>query len=104
MIVAVAAASALGFHFFGFIGVALVGLFIGMVAFRVDLEKDGATGDVHTPELYAQQVRARQRQTRSERAAELFQHRRSAPGLRLAKWMAAILIAVGLLGFILVQT
>jgi hypothetical protein len=49
----------------GFFGLGVLGLIIGFIAVRMDLERDGASSD---PSALAEQFKARERMSRSERA------------------------------------
>src|ERR671916_1750724 len=68
-LVAVLAGIALGaFLLAGFIGLGVLGLIIGVMAQRIELEKDGAVSNEMTTSLYADQFKAREGITRAERA------------------------------------
>ena len=87
----------------GFLGIALIGVAIWFICIRVELEKEGAVGHELTPTLFAEQIKARQRMSRSERAAL------SAEQTALAHWAGFIrqfgiaLAGIGLGGFVLYQ-
>jgi len=49
----------------GFFGLGVLGLIIGFIAVRMDLERDGASSD---PRVLLEQFRARDRMSRAERA------------------------------------
>lgn len=77
----------------GFFGLGVIGLVIGFIAVRMDLERDGASND---PQTLAEQYKARSRMTRAERAGLQAEH-----GLRLRPLFAAQIVAAGciILGF-----
>jgi hypothetical protein len=83
----------------GFLGIGLLGVLIGFIAVRVDLEKEGAVGSELAAGLYAQQMSSRRTAPHAERAA----HRAETQALRcpllIAKIIAAVLVAVGFAGF-----
>jgi hypothetical protein len=93
-----AAAAALAFVVYrlvGFLGVGVLGLLIGFIAVRMDLEKDGAIGSAFSSNLYVQQMTAHQRMSRSERAGHHAEKASMARALTIAKIIGAILITVG---------
>jgi len=95
-----AAALAYGaFKIAGFIGVGVLGLLIGFIAVRVELEKGGAVGGDFASGLYAQQASAQQRMSRAERAAHRAELASLARPLLIAKIIGAALIALGFGGF-----
>lgn len=49
----------------GFFGLGILGLIIGFIAVRMDLERDGASSD---PRVLEEQFKARNRMSRAERA------------------------------------
>jgi len=80
----------------GFIGLGVLGLIVGVMAQRIELEKDGATSNVMTTSLYAQQFKAREGMSRAEKA----EHRAETDAL--LKWLfVAKVVSAGLviLGF-----
>jgi hypothetical protein len=80
----------------GFIGLGVLGLIIGVMAQRIELEKDGAVGHVMTTSLYAEQFKARENMSRAEKAE------RRAEAQALLKWLfVAKVVSAGLiiLGF-----
>src|SRR4051812_26199057 len=52
----------------GFFGLGVLGLIIGVMAQRIELEKDGAVSNSMTTSLYAQQFKARESMSRAEKA------------------------------------
>jgi hypothetical protein len=77
----------------GFFGLGVIGLVIGFVAVRMDLERDGASND---PETLAEQFRARNAMSRAERAGL-----RAEQNFRLKPLFVAQVVAAGfiILGF-----
>ncbi|WP_066612145.1 hypothetical protein [Bosea sp. PAMC 26642] len=77
----------------GFFGLGILGLVIGFIAVRMDLERDGAS---HDPRVLEEQFKARDRMSRAERAE--FQAGQLA---RLKPLFIAQIVAAGLviLGF-----
>jgi hypothetical protein len=104
ILVAALAGIALGaFLLAGFLGLGVVGLIIGVMAQRIELEKDGAVSNVMTTSLYADQMKARDNMTRAERAER---HAESAALLKwlfVAKVVSAGLIILGFGFFVLFQ-
>src|SRR5918993_3027134 len=94
-LVAVLAGIALvAFLLAGFIGLGVLGLIIGVMAQRIELEKDGAVSHYMTTSLYAEQFRAREQMTRAEKA----EHR--AENEALLKWLfVAKVVSAGLIIF-----
>jgi hypothetical protein len=97
VLVGVLAGVAVGsFLLAGFIGLGVLGLIIGVMAQRIELEKDGAVGHTMTTSLYAQQFKAQENMSRAEKAERL-------PfGPPLLKWLfVAKVVSAGLviLGF-----
>lgn len=78
----------------GFFGLGLLGLVIVFVVVRMDLEKDGP-GGVH-PSVFAEQFKARDRMSRSEKSG-LFEEQR----LRRQPQFVALVLGTGciILGF-----
>jgi len=80
----------------GFIGLGVLGLIVGVMVQRIELEKDGAVGHAMTTSLYAQQFKAREHMTPAEQAE------RQAEAQTLLKWLfPAKVVSAGLviLGF-----
>ena len=77
----------------GFFGLGVLGLIIGFIAIRMDLERDGAS---HDPSTLAEQFKARDRMSRAERAGL-----RSEQSFRLKPLFVAQIVAAGfvILGF-----
>lgn len=77
----------------GFFGIGLLGLAIGFVTVRLDLERDGHSVE---PGVLVEQARARERMTRAEKAEF-----RAAQQWRLRPLFAAQVVATGfvILGF-----
>lgn len=76
----------------GFFGLGIVGLVIGFIAVRMDLERDAAS---HEPRVLEEQFKARDRMSRAERAdLHASQQARLKP-LFVAQVLAAGLIILG---------
>lgn len=103
-LVAVLAAVALGaFLFAGFLGLGVLGLIVGAMAQRIELEKDGAVSNYMATSLYAQQFEARERMNRAERAEHRAETRALLQWLFVAKVVSAGLIILGFGFFVLFQ-
>ena len=103
-LVAVLAGIALGaFLLAGFMGLGVLGLIIGVMAQRIELEKDGAVSNEMTTSLYAEQFKARQRMTRAERAEHRAKTQALMKALSVAKIVSAGLIILGFGFFFLFQ-
>jgi hypothetical protein len=78
----------------GFFGLGVLGLVIGFIAVRMDLERDGPT--TSDPTMLAEQAKARQRMSRAERAGF-----RAEQTVRLKPLFIAQVVAAGfvILGF-----
>ena len=87
----------------GFFGVALIGVTIWFICNRVELEKEGAVGHELTPGLFAEQIKARQQMSRSERAALRAEETLLSKSARYFKQFGISLAAIGLGGFVLYQ-
>src|SRR5688572_10000475 len=79
----------------GFIGLGVLGLIIGVMAQRIELEKDGATSNFMTTSLYAQQFKAQERMTRAEKAERRAENEGLLKWLFVAKVVSAGLIILG---------
>ena len=75
----------------GFFGLGVLGLIIGFITVRMDLERDGASSD---PSALAAQFKARERMSRAERAE--FQ---TAQAFRLKPLFIAQVVAAGFVIF-----
>jgi hypothetical protein len=96
MLVGVLAGVVVGaFLLAGFIGLGVLGLIIGVMAQRIELEKDGATSNVMTTSLYAQQFKAQESMTRAEKAARQAENDTLLKWLFVAKVVSAGLIILG---------
>ena len=103
-LVAVLAGIALGaFLLAGFMGLGVLGLIIGVMAQRIELEKDGAVSNEMTTSLYAEQFKARERMTRAERAEHRAETQALMKALSVAKIVSAGLIILGFGFFFLFQ-
>jgi hypothetical protein len=103
-LVAVLAGIALGaFLLAGFIGLGVLGLIIGVMAQRIELEKDGAVSNEMTTSLYADQIKAQERMTRAERAEHRAETRALLKVLSVAKIVSAGLVILGFGFFFLFQ-
>src|SRR5262249_49138441 len=87
------------FKTIGFLGIGLLGVLMGFIAVRVDLEKEGAVGSEWAASLHAQQVMARHNASPSERAADRAEIQTLARPLLIAKIISAALILLGFGGF-----
>lgn len=76
----------------GFFGLGVIGLVIGFIAVRMDLERDGANG-VH-PSVLAEQFKARDAMSRAERAGFLAEQ-----NFRLKPLFVAQIVAAGCIIF-----
>lgn len=103
-LVAVLAGIALGaFLLAGFMGLGVLGLIIGVMAQRIELEKDGAVSNEMTTSLYADQIKAQERMTRAERAEHRAETQTLLKVLSVAKIVSAGLIILGFGFFFLFQ-
>jgi hypothetical protein len=91
------------FALVGFLGLGILGLLIGVMAQRIELEKDGATSGDMTTSLYAEQFRARQAMSRAERAEHHAQSDNLLKYLHVAKIISAGLVILGFGFFVLFQ-
>lgn len=87
----------------GFLGLAVLGLIVGVMAQRIELEKDGATSNVMTTSLYAQQFKAREGMSRTEKAEHRAETEALLKWLFVAKVVSAGLIILGFGFFVLFQ-
>jgi hypothetical protein len=87
----------------GFLGLGVLGLIIGVMAQRIELEKDGAVSNVMTTSLYADQFRAREQMTRAEKAEHWAETDALLKVLFVAKVVSAGLIILGFGLFVLFQ-
>ncbi|MGO4523673.1 hypothetical protein AB4097_02280 [Microvirga sp. 2MCAF35] len=87
----------------GFLGFGVLGLIIGVMAQRIELEKDGATSNDMTTSLYAQQIKAQESMTRAERAERRAENEALLKILFVAKVVSAGLIILGFGFFVLFQ-
>ena len=86
---------ALTWRYAGAPGVGLLGLLVGFLAQRIDLERAGAVGHPMNTDLFASQFRARERMTRAERAEHEAEMKRLEAPLHWAKVSSAGLIILG---------
>ena len=87
----------------GFLGLGVLGLIIGVMAQRIELEKDGAVSNVMTTSLYAEQFKAQETMTRAERAERRAENETLLKWLFVAKVVSAGLIILGFGLFFLFQ-
>lgn len=87
----------------GFLGLGVLGLIVGVMAQRIELEKDGATSNVMTTSLYAQQFKAREGMSRAEKAEHRAETEALLKWLFVAKVVSAGLIILGSGFFVLFQ-
>ena len=99
VLLAVGVLAYFAYRIVGFLGVGVLGVLIGFIAVRVDLEKEGAVGSVWAASLHAQQVSHRQTAPHAERAARRAEMQALRRPLLIAKIIAAVLAAVGFGGF-----
>lgn len=86
-----------------FFGIGLIGVGIWFICTRMELEKEGAVGHELTPDLFAQQIKARQEMSRSERAALRGEQTLMTQSARFFKHLGIGLTVIGLGGFVLYQ-
>ena len=79
----------------GFIGLGVLGLIIGVMAQRIELEKDGAVGHTMTTSLYAEQFKAQESMSRAEKAERRAENEALLKWLFVAKVVSAGLITLG---------
>lgn len=91
------------FSLVGFLGLGVLGLLIGFVCQRIEVEKDGATSNYMTTSLYAEQFKARQAMSRAERAEHRAESERLLGYLHVAKIVSAGLVILGFGFFALFQ-
>jgi hypothetical protein len=87
----------------GFLGLGVLGLIVGVIAQRIELEKDGAVSNFMTTSLYAQQMKARESMSRAERAEQRAESEALLKWLFVAKVISAGLIILGFGFFVLFQ-
>jgi hypothetical protein len=87
----------------GFLGLGILGLIVGFMAQRIELEKDGAVSNVMTTSLYAQQIEAQETMTRAERAERRAENETLLKWLFIPKVVSAGLIILGFGLFFLFQ-
>ena len=87
----------------GFLGLGVLGLLIGVMVQRIELEKDGATSNEMTTSLYAQQFMAQQAMTRAEKAGQRAESQMLVDLLFVPKVVSAGLIILGFGFFVLFQ-
>jgi hypothetical protein len=87
----------------GFLGLGVLGLIVGVMAQRIELEKDGAVGHSMATSLYAQQFKAQESMTRAERAERRAENEALLKWLFVAKVVSAGLIILGFGFFVLFQ-
>jgi hypothetical protein len=90
------------FSLVGFLGLGILGLVIGVMAQRIEIEKDGAVSNYMTTSLYAQQFKAREGMSRAEKAEHAARSRTLLKWLFVAKVVSAGLIILGF-GFFLIS-
>ena len=104
IVVGVLAGVVLGaFLLAGFLGLGILGLIVGFMAQRIELEKDGAVSNVMTTSLYAQQIKAQETMTRAERAERRAENETLLKWLFIPKVVSAGLIILGFGLFFLFQ-
>jgi preprotein translocase subunit Sss1 len=103
LIGALALLTAVMFALVGFLGLGILGLLIGVMAQRIEIEKDGATSGNMTTSLYAEQFRAREAMSRAERAEHRARSANLLNYLHVAKIVSAGLVILGFGFFALFQ-
>ena len=84
---------------FGFGGIAVMGLMLWFTCVRIELEKDAAIGTGRTPELIAMQHEARERLSPEQRAAWREEQSVALQSTRFFKHLGMGLTAIGAAGF-----
>lgn len=79
----------------GFVGLGVLGLIIGVMAQRIELEKDGAVSNYMTTSLYAEQFKRQEAMTRAERAERQEENRLLLRYLFIAKVVSAGFVILG---------
>ncbi|HZH51383.1 MAG TPA: hypothetical protein VEZ16_05820 [Microvirga sp.] len=103
-LIAVLAGIVLGaFLLAGFLGLGVLGLLVGVMAQRIELEKEGAVSNYMTTSLYADQFKAQQSMSRAERAERRAENVKLLKCLFVAKVVSAGLIILGFGFFILIR-
>jgi hypothetical protein len=102
MVLAAGVLGWLAYVFAGFVAVGVVGLLIGFIAVRMDLEKEVSVGMTFSGNLYVERTTAHQSMDQSLRAAYQAEIRSLMRALRIAKTVGAILIILGFGGLILI--
>jgi hypothetical protein len=104
LMIAILAGVALGvFLLAGFLGLGVLGLITGVMAQRIELEKDGAVSNSMTTSLYAQQIKARENMSQAERAEHRAESDALLNWLLVVKIVSAGLIILGFGFFVLFQ-
>jgi hypothetical protein len=104
VLVALLAGVVLGaFLLAGFLGLGVLGLIVGVMAQRIELEKDGAVSNYMATSLYADQFKARESMNPAERAERRAETRTLLKWLFVAKVVSAGLIILGFGFFVLFQ-
>jgi hypothetical protein len=98
VLLATGALAFLAYRIVGSLGIGILGVLIGFIAVRVDLEKEGAVGSEWAASLHAQQVGRRHNAPHSERAAHRAEMQALGRPLLLAKIIGAVLVAIGSVG------
>ena len=99
VLLGVGALAYFAYRIVGFLGIGILGVLIGFIAVRVDLEKEGAVGSGWAAGLHAQQVSSRRTAPHAERAAHRAEMHALRRPLLIAKIISAALVAIGSLGF-----
>jgi hypothetical protein len=104
VLVVVLAGTVLGaFPLAGFLGLGVLGLIVGVMAQRIELEKDGAVSNYMATSLYADQFKAREGMSRAELAERRAEARALLKWLFVSKVVSAGLIILGFGFFVLFQ-
>jgi hypothetical protein len=99
VLLGVGALAYFAYRIVGFLGIGLLGVLVGFIAVRVDLEKEGAVGSGWAAGLHAQQVSSRRTAPPAERAAHRAEMQALRRPLLIAKIISAVLVAIGFGGF-----
>ncbi|MBF9231800.1 hypothetical protein [Microvirga alba] len=91
------------FNLVGFLGLGVIGLLIGVIVQRVELEQDGAVSNYMTTSLYAEQIKAQETMTRAERAERRAEIQATEKYRFVAKVVSAGLVILGFGFFALFQ-
>ena|SRR5947209_12433705 len=83
-----------------FLGIIILGLVAGIMSIRMELEKDGTTSGAGTPDLYASQMKSREFEQRSDRAARLLESHTMVATVRVVQVVSLALVLGGVFGLL----